>query len=424
MHLFRNLPLKRPAQATGLPFIRMASRALPLCVVAVGIGSLTAQTQDPNAYTDPATGHRVVRLSRVEGKGSSVLYFHQNVYTAAGDKMVFHHDDAPSGQSLYSLDIADSAQLGNGKTTLLVDAKRLPGFQVVGPKSREVFYIDDGRIDATNLDTRKTRTIATLPSDWDFATQSITGLTLNSDETLLAGADTPGAGDISDRAKQSGGIKQNQIDATFDAHLPTFLFTVDVRTGKINVILKGQDWFDHVQFSPTDPTLLMFAHEGPWKQVDRIWLIRADGTGLVNFHPRTNPNESIGHEFWDPGGRMVWYDDADGKTRSLVGQDLATGKQLRYRLQSEQLSVHYNISHDGKLFAGDGATYDHNTDPMVQLLIPQPDGTLRSEKLASMKDNDYKKCEPNVRFSPDDQWVIYTSTQSGQKEVYAARVAK
>ena len=31
------------------------------------------------------------------------------------------------------------------------------------------------------------------------------------------------------------------------------------------------DWLNHLQFSPTDPTLLMFCHEGPWHKVDRIW---------------------------------------------------------------------------------------------------------------------------------------------------------
>jgi oligogalacturonide lyase len=37
------------------------------------------------------------------------------------------------------------------------------------------------------------------------------------------------------------------------------------------------DWLNHVQFSPTDPTLMMFCHEGPWHKVDRIWTIRTDG---------------------------------------------------------------------------------------------------------------------------------------------------
>ncbi|HMF01941.1 MAG TPA: oligogalacturonate lyase, partial [Terriglobia bacterium] len=40
----------------------------------------------PKEWVDPATGHRVVRLS--DKSGTASLYFHQNPYTASGDKMV------------------------------------------------------------------------------------------------------------------------------------------------------------------------------------------------------------------------------------------------------------------------------------------------------------------------------------------------
>jgi oligogalacturonide lyase len=40
--------------------------------------------EPPVKWIEPATGHRVVRLSREPG---SSLYFHQNAYTATGDKL-------------------------------------------------------------------------------------------------------------------------------------------------------------------------------------------------------------------------------------------------------------------------------------------------------------------------------------------------
>src|SRR5262245_48941275 len=43
-----------------------------------------------NEWVDPDTGHRVVRLSQVPGENQS-LYFHQNEFTAAGDKLVFEN---------------------------------------------------------------------------------------------------------------------------------------------------------------------------------------------------------------------------------------------------------------------------------------------------------------------------------------------
>jgi oligogalacturonide lyase len=363
-----------------------------------------------------------MQLSRVEGRGSTSFYFHQNAFTKAGDKMVFSHANPGSGESLYSLDAANSAVLGSGKATRVADSKKMPGFRVVGLISRDVFYFSERSILATNLDTLKTRVIASLPSDWDMSAESITGLTLNSNETLLAGANTIGA-DASFNALGNA-PRGKKIDATFNAHLPTFLFTVDVKSGKITVILRGHDWFNHVQFSPKDPSLLMFAHEGPWAKVDRIWLIRADGSGLVNFRPRKIPGEAVGHEFWDPSGKVIWFDYSVGKSRSLVGKNISRGQEMGYSIRPEQMSVHYNISHDGKFFAGDGGTYNHNTNPMIQLFVPQPDGSLRSEHLCGMAKNDYSRREPNVMFSPDDRWVIFSSTQSGKSEVYAVSIAK
>ena len=52
----------------------------------VTLGAVAGE-EPPTEWIDPSTGHRVVRLSRESG--SSSFYFHQNAYTAAGNKMVF-----------------------------------------------------------------------------------------------------------------------------------------------------------------------------------------------------------------------------------------------------------------------------------------------------------------------------------------------
>ena len=56
------------------------------------------------------------------------------------------------------------------------------------------------------------------------------------------------------------------------------IFFYNIATGKTKECKESTDWLNHLQFSPTDPRLLMFCHEGPWHNVDRIWTIRTDGT--------------------------------------------------------------------------------------------------------------------------------------------------
>ena len=55
-----------------------------LLVIALA-GTMTPRQDVPREWIE-ATGHRVVRLS--DEPGTASLYFHQNPYTAKGDKMV------------------------------------------------------------------------------------------------------------------------------------------------------------------------------------------------------------------------------------------------------------------------------------------------------------------------------------------------
>src|SRR6266513_2954791 len=77
----------------------------------------------------------------------------------------------------------------------------------------------------------------------------------------------------------------------------------------------------------------MFCHEGPWHKVDRIWTIRTDGSGLRKIHTRTMDMEIAGHEFFNPDGKIIWYDlqTPKGKEFWLAGVVLATGEALRRR---------------------------------------------------------------------------------------------
>src|SRR5262250_229348 len=61
---------------------------LLLLFVVTGLAQHPPPAADPPLdWVEPETGYRVVRLSREPGSAS--LYFHQNAYTASGDKLVW-----------------------------------------------------------------------------------------------------------------------------------------------------------------------------------------------------------------------------------------------------------------------------------------------------------------------------------------------
>src|SRR5215471_19206472 len=360
----------------------------------------------PKEWVDPATGHRVVRLS--DESGTASLYFHQNPYTASGDKMV-----VTTREGLATID------LRTRKVEPLV-AGRLSEV-VVGKKTRQVFYMIDGTVYATHLDTHTTRAIVERRE-----LSSGSGLTVNADETMLAGSLVEASN--SPQPSQAPLPRGASLEARWEARQPMSLYTINIKSGEVKTFHHSTDWLNHVQFSPSDPDLLMFCHEGPWHKVDRIWTIRTDGNSLRKIHSRTMEMEIAGHEFFSADGKIIWYDlqTPKGKEFWLAGLVLATGETIRYKVAREEWSVHFNVSNDGKLFAGDGGGPRSVAAPgngqWIYLFRPE-NGAINAERLVNLTAHDYS-LEPNVTFTPDGKWIVFRSNLSGETHVYAVEVEK
>jgi oligogalacturonide lyase len=392
--------------------------ALSLTTNIAGAFSAIAQSNappqaPPREWIDPDTGHRVIRLT--EDSGGASLYFHQNGYTASGDKLVI---TTRRGLSTIDLKTRKVEPLVEGRVSSVV----------VGRKTRQVFYIKDDTVYATNLDTRETRAIVK-----NAELRMGSGLTVNADETLLAGSMIEGGRSFVPSTPRPAGAdnypsKGQMMEDRLAAKLPMALYTINVKSGEVKAFYHSTDWLNHVQFSPTDPGLLMFCHEGPWHKVDRIWTIRTDGTGLTKIHTRTMEMEIAGHEFFGADGATIWYDLQTPKSKVfwLAGYKLSTGEKIRYKVEREQWSVHFNASPDGKLFAGDGGGPHSVAAPgngqWIYLFTPK-NGALQAEKLVNLAKHDYT-LEPNVTFTPDMKWIVFRSNMHGATHVYAVEVRK
>ena len=412
-----------------------------------------AADDPPTEWIDPDTGHRVIRLSREPGSES--LYFHQNAYTTEGDKMIM---TTPNGISTVNLKTREIEKVVEGRV----------GVIVVGRKSRQVYYTKEGTIYATHLDTRATKEIVKLPFRGGLSS-------LNADETLLLGVRTegndqrqPGGGQGRGQGQRTPGgapdwqtqqmlgpdgkpltfaeRKEVMMNNRLEQRIPMAMYTVNTKTGEVKTIHRATDWLGHLQFSPTDPNLIMFCHEGPWHKVDRLWIIRTDGTGLTKIHTRTMNMEIAGHEFFSNDGKMIWYDlqTPRGEDFWVAGYELATGKRTWYHLQRDEWSVHFNVSRDGTLFAGDGGDSEmvaHAKDAQwIYVFLPEviPDvagiknphsenlirpGFFKAERLVNMSKHNYE-LEPNVSFTPDGKWIVFRSNMFGPTHVFAVEIEK
>jgi oligogalacturonide lyase len=340
------------------------------------------------------------------------------------------------------------------------------------------------------MDTMQLKRLVTLLPPRGFISS------VNADETLLVGTNiASGARDFTQfmgdawkeaaeetrkthatnrSVKEIGDdVKQRAMKMRLEAKIPEEMFTVNLQTGDVKTILKGTDWLNKVQFSTTDPDLILYEHEAPYAstEVDRVWTIRADGTQNQMVYQKAIPEESANRQFWSRDGKTIWYElqkpipnQPTWMDHDLVGYDVATGKRRYYHMDQLQYSVFYGAGNSEGLFCGSGHRSktvhgDAPTDGQImwsgewiEVLYPifnngdvgtntdntkwfhfynptsvadskaKYTGWFRRERLVNMFNNDYTKLEPEVRFSPDNRYVIFTSNMFGPTYVFAVEV--
>jgi oligogalacturonide lyase len=437
----------------------------------------------PSDWIDPDTGHRIIRLS--QERGSRTLYFHDNSYTPEGDKLIFN---TPSGVA-----VVDLTHLG--REPVKADIVAQGGGAIMARRSREVYVSRGGDragrrpgapgaagpggpggpgnpggsggpgapgnpggnfrrdlggpVYAINVDTKARRIIPYAVStnlscdeSWNFFV--VPGAVDPSGHTppppqrpyvpqlqrMFPGKQLS---DLTPEQRYAVQKEEGLARRTLNPTPAAYTF-INLKTGERRTTGYQYGNLDHQQWSPTDPNLLLYAHEGSWHEVDRTWIIDARTGSFQLLHHRTMDMEINGHEWWGFGGKMVWFDLQTPRSQDfwIAGVNLETRVETRYHLQRDWWGIHFNSSRDLTLFADDGGDPTQvafSKDGMwINLFRVQPDGTVTRERLANMSKHNYVTgrggIEPNVSITPDQKWVIFTGNFYGGNQVYAAEIAK
>ena len=443
--------------------------ALPLVAPAQNIVKpSTSGLVPPKTWVDKDTGHRVWRVS--DEPNSGAFYFNVNAFTPDHKQMVYN-----SPEGIRVLDLAtmktrmlvpNPAPPGESGSTSRGGINFAPHAIVVGNKTNSIFFTQLDPATHTSAiykaDTKSgaIRKLADLPPRISIAS-------VNADETLGVGtyneSDSPGSSAPPppaqtaqpDSSVQGAHVqpddKGQMMERRLAARIPVVMFTIRLepgpngeKPGTMKTLFHSTDWIGHMIFSPTDPNLIMYCHEGPWQKVDRIWTIHADGTQNTLIHKRTMLMEIAGHEFWGLDGKSIWYDwqYPKGEDFFLAGYDLSTHRRVAYHMQRNNWSIHFNLTQDLDMFTGDGGDPGQVAKApdgeWIELFHPkmiggtdgalnapsywQP-GVLISEHLVNMAHQNYRG-EPNPRFSPDKKFIFFTSNMFGPSYVFAVEVAK
>lgn len=368
------------------------------------------------SWVDKDTQHVIQKIVDRNGDNRS-FYFHNNPFLASkdgnGSLMIFSGSTATGNQFF-------SVNLKTRQIDQITDKNGIKRGEILGKNTRKVYYMIKDSVFSTDVDTHKTEFI------YKFADDVIGSVTsLNADETILGGALI--TREEIDILKENP-KKSDYFNKIYEAKLNRSLIVLNVKTKELNSIYSENAWLNHIQFSPTDPNVLMYCHEGPWHKVDRIWNIDIKTKQTQLMHKRTVHREIAGHEFFSPDGKVIWFDlqIPRGETFYLAGKELASGDEKRYAMKRDEWSIHFNISPDMKTFAGDGGDESQvaraKNGRWLYHFTPKGD-SLAATRLVNMKNHDYS-LEPNVHFSPDGNQVIFRANFEGTTQIYAVDIQK
>lgn len=184
-----------------------------------------------------------------------------------------------------------------------------------------------------------------------------------------------------------------------------------------------RDEVAHMMFSPDDPGLLFYA--GPL--TDRVWCVRADGTGNRRLYERTDRMQWVTHESWLPGtGELMFVD----WPRGMQAVDPQTG---RVRKITEANAWHAAANRQGTRVVADTNCPDRglvvfdpreSCAPVRTLCFPNA-SNQGAHWAGPFPYNDGpipvyapQHTHPHPNFSTDGRRVCYTSDATGHAQVY------
>lgn len=361
---------------------------------------------------DSVTGHDVIRMTPPH-----IIchrnYFYQKCFTRDGEKLIF--GGAFEGHwNYYLLDIP------NQQATQLTDGagdNTFGGF--LSADDRSLWYVKDNRqLRRVDLQSLEEHVVYEVDDEWVAYGTWVA----NSDCTKLVGIEIK----KSDWQPLTTWSKFREFWYT---RPECRLINIDLQTGEQRTILQDKLWLGHPIYRPFDDNTVAFCHEGARDLIDaRMWLINEDGSNMRKVRQHQS-GESFTHEFWVPDGSALYYvaHQENDPQRYLYSADPVTLENQR--LMAIPPCSHLMSNHDGSLVVGDGSP--HNTgdislnDPFIWVFdVKSGEQKAICQHNSSWKvlDGDRQVTHPHPSFSPDNQWVLYSSDAEGMPALYLAKV--
>jgi len=372
-------------------------------------------------FNDPITGRLIWQLTQNARNGH--FYFTENSFVDNDEEIYFTSDrDTPGCPNMFHMDLCTGEI--TRKTYFTGESKLNKPSKT--PDGGFLLYNVDNKLVLHETKTDKQEVIYTVPEGWRPGR-----CTMNCDETLVAilQCEIPPARDSGEYATSYP--CEDDFHYRYKRHR---IDVIEVKTGKTYNVRYDTHLGGHLQFSPVDPNMMMFCHEGPWHLVkQRIWLLHAK-TGEIRPVYRQGANDCVGHEFWTRNGR-IFFDNRgpnhDGtistdKTQMIIKEKVDTGllpivgladancKILR-TIELQNYCNHYHATTDEELLVGD----DVDDLLLIDISGEKPVTTVLTRHSTSWV-NQGAHCHPT--FGWKDKRIIYTTDCTGSPQIYMLEI--
>ena len=280
--------------------------------------------------------------------------------------------------------------LRTGESVQLTDSGNVVAHSPdISRDGKEIFYIESPNLfRALHLETLEDREICRL----EERAHVTHALSLNADNRWAVVAAT--------LEPRRGGYRY----ARYSQRQALALMPTD--GGEWHYLIDGNTQLGHVAFSPTDPNLVLYSYHAQWWEIQRPWLINADGTGNRPILVAHN-GEAVGHEFWGDSGNNVYASCFGGRQpQGLWRSDLQGNEEC---VLAGSSVAHNAVNPEEDRFVVDELYHDTTT------LWTSRKGSPKPEVLCQLAADWWVEPEragadhPHSRFLPNGQGVTFSS---------------
>jgi oligogalacturonide lyase len=369
-------------------------------------------------YVDEKTGNFVKQLTF--GSNNFHFYFTDNSFTLGDEEIYFLSDRSSEVPEIYNLFKMD---LKSGSMIQLTDEKEgiTPSFHTKTPDSEIVVYVTGRTIKKLDTKTMETSIIYEERSNIHLGHPHISpdrkhiGFARNENVSILRGANYMG------------------FKETMYATKKGWITLVNMEDSRVIDVFEDTHWLGHFQFSPTDSSVGMFCHEGPWNLVhQRIWLLDMTSRSVKPVY-RQEEDDCIGHEFWTTDGNIFFDNRRKGhdgtitvnKTQATINKE-PTGQIPFIGLADSSGSIirkidlpyycnHYHSNRTNTLLVGD------EVEDLVLIDISKDEPTIKTLCTHMTSWNTQQThCHPT--FSWNNEKILFTYDREGTNNLYLVEI--